>query len=514
MSHTHKRQLIWLFILFPVFFSCKKEFHNDITGNTTDPRSVTPYLFDWTSADYMPVPSSYSGPTIYVPWANGSVKGFSSDIWYDFQPSAGWQMVYNVFDPTKATLPANPFFVLYNRYRGLLRIYIYVTNSGFQNSDYLTSGLNLGPNSISSSMLNFIGQDVIDVTAPQTQITKIEPTQIATNTWYASQYEIAYDPNVTSHAYTDIGLNWTLKWTNITKVNMGGYEVGTLTGSITTQGSAGFDLSGLTSNAATGVLEGTGMAIINNNKGTGTDPGVGNKLGLPSFVFDALNTGLSSGLSGVVKNIFNGIFGGSSGGSTQSVNLELNTKITLTGTTSGTGALIPDPGLGLGVPGTNNSQSAPGLVPNSAVPVMGVFNLSAKPTIKVKKTVTTVPPASPENTTCRYDFTLDKTSFQEIWNTTGLNGATIQNLKEEMVYFDDNFGLDPSDPNQIISGTQETIGNHNAYTDIYYIQFMHMGSPTLVKTMGLRVSFQVVPPTDPTHPILIIKTFKANVVNQ
>ena len=83
-----------------------------------------------------------------------------------------------------------------------------------------------------------------------------------------------------------------------------------------------------------------------------------------------------------------------------------------------------------------------------------------------------------------------------------------------MVYFDDNFGLDPSDPNQIISGTQETIGNHNAYTDIYYIQFMHMGSPTLVKTMGVRVSFQVVPPTDPTHPILIIKTFKANVVNQ
>jgi len=143
-----------------------------------------------------------------------------------------------------------------------------------------------------------------------------------------------------------------------------------------------------------------------------------------------------------------------------------------------------------------------------------VFNLTANPTIKVKKTVTTGFPAGLGNTTCRYDFTLDKTSFREIWNTTGLNGATIKNLKEEMVLFDDHNSLDPNNPDEIISGTQETIGSHNAYTDIYYVQFMHMGTPTLVRTMGVRVSFQVVPPTDPTHPVLIIKTFKANVVNQ
>jgi hypothetical protein len=83
-----------------------------------------------------------------------------------------------------------------------------------------------------------------------------------------------------------------------------------------------------------------------------------------------------------------------------------------------------------------------------------------------------------------------------------------------MVLLDDHFSLDPTDPNEIISGTQETIGSHNAYTNTFGVTFQHMGSPTLVRTMALRVSFQVVPPTDPTHPVLIIKTFKANVVNQ
>ncbi len=126
------------FFLCLFFISCKKDLKPSILLEAND--GIPAYPFNWETADYMPTPA---GTTILVLWANGSVKGFSSDIWYDYNISDGWALVYNTFNTS--SLPANPWFALYNRYRGLLRIYVYVTNSGFTPSDYLTSGLNLKP---------------------------------------------------------------------------------------------------------------------------------------------------------------------------------------------------------------------------------------------------------------------------------------------------------------------------------------------------------------------------------
>ena len=109
---------------------CKKDLNGSVAANGTD--GITPFPLNWETVDYMPTPS---GTTILVPWANGSVKGFSSDIWYDFKSSDGWSLVYNTFNTT--SLPANPWFALYNKYRGLLRIYVFVTTNGFVASDYL-----------------------------------------------------------------------------------------------------------------------------------------------------------------------------------------------------------------------------------------------------------------------------------------------------------------------------------------------------------------------------------------
>src|SRR5579859_3355439 len=438
-SALFKQGLLW--ILLPSFFlfSCKKDI-KDIsslsTGSHKAGDGIPAYFFHWESADLMPLPPG--APTIYVPWGNGSIKGFTSDIWYDMQPSDGWQMVYNEFNPNQP-LPSNPIFVLYNPFKALLRIYVYVTTNGFQNSDYLTTGLTISPNTKSSPMLNYIGQDVVDINTKNTVITKIEASQIATGTWYAAQYEIAYDPAVSTDSYSDIGLNWTLKWTNISQDSLGGSIQGTLKGTISTPAS-GFNLGGAAQQATIGGLESLGLAVFQNNSGPNSShPGTGNTLGLPANVFEAAENGLTSGVSGVVKNIFSGIFG--SGGSSQDVNLTLNAAINLTGNSTQNGAVIPDPGLGLGVPGTSNSQSAPGIVPYYNLP-MGIFYLSARPKIDVTDQLATYGVSIGYGATSRVDkhsYTIDNGSFQTLFNNAVINssatGAHIEGFKEELVLY-------------------------------------------------------------------------------
>lgn len=432
--------------------SCKKNLNNSIAVTAND--GIYPFPLNWETADYMPTPA---GATILVPWANGSVKGFSSDIWYDYKVSDGWSLVYNVFNTS--SLPANPWFALYNKYRGLLRIYVYVTTNGFTTSNYLTSGLNLAPDAVNSSILNFIGQDLVDVSLNQSVATKIEPTQLATGTWYASQYEIAYDPQIATSTFQQLGLNWTLKWTSVSRVSLQGTEQGTLNGTISTPAPA-FNLANSLMN---GALEATGLAVFQNNKGTSPDFSK-NTLGLPALAFSAIQDGLNSGLNGVVKNLFSGIFGGNSSNS-QEVNLTLNAQIQLTGTISNGGALIPDPGLGLGIPGISNSQSASGYIPGYNQPV-GVFNLSGKPAINRVTTKTQGPTyyGIPYN---RYviDYSVDNSIFNSLFitnpavinSTTG--GAQFKNIRTSVVL------LNPVTSDYFQGyGILETIGSYSAYT--------------------------------------------------
>lgn len=492
MTHTiFPPQNFWAFVcICLLLISCKKEAdvqleeQQQAKTTKTVTKGIPAFQFNWETADYMPTPPTHN---ILVPWANGAVKGFSSDIWYDNKMADGWELVYNQFNPN-LPLPANPFFVLYNKYRGLLRIYIYVTTSGFTTSSYLTSGLGLSPNLFNSSMLNYIGQDIVNADARKAGVTKIEPTQIATGVWYASQYEIAYDPMIAGSTYQQTGLNWTLKWTNISDVDLGGTVTGTLNGTISS-GGGGFDFGLL----GQGALEAVGLSIFDNNKGPDpAHPGNGNKLGLPGFVFEAAKDGLTSGLSGVVKNIASAIFGGSST-STQQVNLTLNANIKLNGSITNSGALIPDPGLGLGLPGTSNSQTAPGLVPYYNEP-MGVFNISGKPLVNV--TVTEETDGTKPNTYYRYAFKLDTTSFQPVFNPAVLAVAQIQNYRRQLLLV-----------SSVLTGGYETIGRHKAVARSSYTVKLG-GFPY---SNAVRISFDVVPKNGAPRS-KIVKTFWARSV--
>lgn len=456
---TTKLLSLFLFITAISFIGCKKVLPTNIDlGNTEN--SITAYPFDWDnpSINYMPTPS---GTTILVPWANGSVRGFSDDILYDFKKNDGWELVYNVFNTS--TLQANPYFVLYNKYRGLLRIYIYVTTNGFTTSSYLTSGLRLGPNTINSYMLNYIDQDIVDLSVKKTDVTKVEPTQLASNVWYASQYEIAYDPNVASANYQDIGLNWSLKWTNVSTINLGGGLVGSIKGTIASPTSQ-FNLGG---NLITGALNATGLTVFNNNKGTGPDQADNNGLGLPAFVFKGIRDGLNAGLSGLstVKNLMNVIFGGNSSNS-QEVNLTVNANINLVGSQTSSGAFIPDPGLLLGIPGVSNSQTASGYVP-AYNQNMGVFYILGKPRVTV--TYTQQDPApnwdGPTNRYYLNNFAIESSSFQFLINPILSNIANVQVINQEVLLPE--LIADPYNHFYAYTPSIETVGSkkfYNGYT--------------------------------------------------
>ena len=450
---------------------------------------ITYPLDNWENLDFMPTPM---GTQILVPWASGAARGFSSDVLYDIKQSDGWVLVYNTFNTN--ILQPNPWFALYNKYRGLLRIYMYVNSATSTPSSYLTTGLNLGPNAINSSMLNYIGQDIVDVSQNNTTATKVEPTQIAPYTWYASQYEIAYDPKISTSTTDQINLNWFFQWTNVTTFAFSGNQYGSINGTISTPNQP----SNLYSSLLKGALEATGIQVFDKYKN------IPASIGLSANAIKAVENGLSSGLSGVVTNVFSAIFGGSSSNS-QEVNLTINTQIHLDGTSTQNGAVIPYPGLGFFVPGTTMGNVAVnGYVPAYETP-LGIFNISAKPIVHlVKSTYSTGTPQTIDNTFTNFSLTLDDNSFQKIFNP--VVNSYITNYNESIMV------INPITIIPYIDSTQlETIGTITAFQTNGFTVPSFVGAKYM-PTAAIRISFNVKYPGCSGNGPLIVKTFLANVV--
>jgi len=184
-------------------------------------RAVTPYLFDWENADWMPTPQGQS--SIPSPWVGqGSLASiYGLDVLNDRKASDGWELMYNSFDPSAPGQLINPYFVLYNKYRGLLRIFLYTTTQFYASSSYLEDGISI-ISSYNTSLLNFLGKETVDVRiTPTKSYSQIQPKPadgtfpLASNKWYMMQYELAYDPNLTSIPYNQIQLNWSLSSTGV-----------------------------------------------------------------------------------------------------------------------------------------------------------------------------------------------------------------------------------------------------------------------------------------------------------
>ena len=343
-----------------------------LSGQT---RAVNPYEFDWENADWMPTPPGQS--QIPSPWiGQGSlVSTYGLDVLNDRKAVDGWELMYNSFNPMSPGPLVNPYFVIYNKYRGLMRIFLYTTTQFYSPSSYLEDGISI-VSSYNTSLLNYLGEIFIDVDKPNKSYSQIQPKPadgsypLASNRWYMIQYELAYDPNLANIPYNQIQLNWVLSSCNITQIKAEGGIEGVINGTIGSSSSNSSniiaDLKKTGKSAGSGVLAGVGATILKNN--TINEETGENKLNFPKDIFKNISKGVSSALSaaagnipGAVIDILSGIFGGSSSGPT-AANFNIQASIDLEGTATNSGS-FPSMPMSFWVPGTNIASNAIGFVP-------------------------------------------------------------------------------------------------------------------------------------------------------
>lgn len=500
-----KKTLLILSLLLVVLLSCKKEkklepeqsngsFSKNKIGNFTT-FGITPYALDWENIDYMPTPPGMA--TVLVPWASGASRQFAPELANDYSSNSGWTLLYNTFNIT--TMHDNWYFILYNKYTGIIRMYYYIPN----NANYITSS-NLiyklaieGSYASSSPILNFADQQFVDIGTHSSFATTIQQWQVARSTWYILQYELAYDQNMSSQSYSTFNFLWPIRSSSITNVAINGDISGTLKGNINTQGndftiSPSFTLNG-DNNSSSVTINGSSDAVK-------LKPSLGLTL------FNKIKDALLGGAQGIIKNILSGIFKRSSATPpVENTNLKINAKVTLTGTLT-SDFLLTSPAFS--IPGYNQVNTT-GFQPLYNEP-LGVFYLSAKPSVDIS--VAYIPTDTRSNR--QYTCTVDDNSFNLIFNPAVLAIADIGNITKDILVDDTTLDFDG-----IISGGEADtplggLGVNTWGRNLYRItgNLVTYDNIIFYEHTYVRISFDVIP-KDNSPTYRISKTFKAEAPN-
>ncbi|PST81774.1 hypothetical protein C7T94_18050 [Pedobacter yulinensis] len=501
MNHSlfSKWPLSALLIFCAVFLACKKPV--DPANDTHLSKNKTPlpnlagipaYPLDWEHIDFMPSPAGT--PPIPVPWSSGlGGRKMDEDIVFDYKKADGWELVYNTFNNNVVYNPA--YFMLYNKYRGLLRTYFYFSTP----ANYPSSNLNyqlklLGTAAANSPILNFSSKDVIKINDNAGAVSQLQQHMVSsTGSWYAAEFEIAYDHTIGSTDYQNLQFEWSINPNSITQISLNGKETGTISGTIEHQQPA----PNFFANLPNGVID-AGMKI--GSKKAAENLKFPKSEQLKNAIIDAA----SNGVSGLIKGFLSGLLGG--GGSTtvaQQVNLKINSTIETSGTATVSSQLFTNT---FSIPGTLNNQNSPGFYPSYNQP-LGLFYLSAEPIIKVKRTTYNLDsPPSLEGARVRFDFSIDEPSHQILFNPALLAVADISNLRKQII-LTKTFGSDVLDRDASILSSEII-----AEREIYEVERLTLvGSlPTSILTSNIlmRISFDVTP-KDGSPKITVVKTFKS-----
>lgn len=436
--------------------------------------TIIPYSFNWEPpTDYMPSPP---GTSILVPWASNTNQGFPQEVRYDYKASDGWVLVYNTFSPSGIVNPKS--FILYNKFRGLLRFYLYVdAYNAPAPGDYILNELSLETaNGATSNMLNFSAADLLRQNHNYQVLSQIIPYRVnATSGWYAFQHEVAYDPTIASQVYQNINLRWSARSVSVSQIELDGH----LDGSIKTPTSKP-SKTNIFNNVGQGAISLTGLAVLDNNPNM-----------LKPMVLNAVKGALTSGFQGVIKNVFNAVFGGDS--NSPQVDLKLTALMDITGSETTNSGLMDNI---IVIPGVSNSQTTSGFAPLYNHP-LGVFYISNTPVIKYKATFLPDPYGSTDYR--RFSLSVDANSFQYQFNPAVTSSATITNIKRSIVAL--NPGL-----YDYSNGAFETVGDLEVKTGVTYINDYVYNPPQ--GDFALRISFDVVP-NNGAPKATIIKTFRA-----
>lgn len=362
-------------------------------------RSVSPEEFDWETADWMPTPSGQA--LIPMPWGGqGSISGFYGlDVVNDYHKKDGWRLVYSTFRDYGEEL-IDPYFVLYNVYRGTIRIYFFLTNPYIGESTYLQDMLTLNyTTGVTSNILSYLGNEIVDADEKVSRFEQIQPKMLngaaplAGRRWYMMEYEIAYDPNIVNFTSEQVSLSWLLNYYDISDITLDGKIKGEIYGTI--GGSDNF-MSNVKSTVGKGVLSVVGLGTLEKlmiDKKTGE-----NKIGLNNAAFKSIVEGVknaisssSAGLPGIAIGFLNSVFGGNSESSGQIVSLKSNSSVELSGKFASHGAVSSTP-IDFKIPGTKIKPNSSGYVPLYNEP-LGVFFWKGGVTVQVNEFIrTTIEP--------------------------------------------------------------------------------------------------------------------------
>ena len=378
---------ILIFFFLVSLTGCKDELFIENESTPISTRAIPTPEFDWENCDWMPTPKGQS--PIPSPWVGqGSIVSvYGIDVVNDRKASDGWLLLYNSFNSTATGPLINPYFILYNKHRGLMRIFLYTTTPFISPSTYIQDGLSITSSGYKSSMLNFMGEYIIDTDKPKQTYSQMQPAPddgslpLASNKWYMVQYELAYDKGISKLPYNSIQMAWYMNYHNVEKIKLGGDLVGTIKGTIGSSSennifsNLGKAVGDVAKVAGTGVVAGLGENFLTKNT-INEDTGQ-NKLGLPNSIFKAALKGIRSaitnsanGLPGQIIGIFSAMF--KKGESPQLVSLNIKANINLEGTGLNSGSFPSSP-TSFWMPGTSIPPTAIGYLPlyNES---LGIFN--------------------------------------------------------------------------------------------------------------------------------------------
>ena len=497
-------------LLLLLFSACqKKNFENleEDKKTVTSRAAVPPYVFNWETSTYMPTSTPN---TIPMPWNSGTTA-IDPSVANDYKKEDGWVLTWSTFSPTHTPgISAQPsFFSLYNRYRGILRFYIWQQGAAIA-STYVAHGLKEYSTGTKTTLLNYNASDFVDFNHNIEGFYSIyyQPINLNGGTWYVFDYEMAYSPAVASTSSAEYGLSLDAMYVSVSQLSASGYSTSTVTGTIgaSPKPSVGQFIGGV-------VLDAVGSFAGNSNLYTGK-----------------WKEAVASAAAGAAKNVLNGIVKGTGGSAGQNVRLTISQDLQLSGSVIGTGGLL---NIKLAIPGQSDIATANGDIPDYK-DQMGVFNLSESPVLYLKKYLeyfSYEDPQYPNQMTTDVDsvmeYYLTSGSTNVIWNpnviNSNINGASIQNFKREVLIYKDpkkswpvygpENGIEEigNKLNIVAKTTEPSLGQHARYS---YMTQSGMGGPLFPPIEGflIRISFDVVP-NNGAASSKIIKTFRPRLVS-
>ncbi|MGI4735939.1 MAG: hypothetical protein ACRYG7_12255 [Janthinobacterium lividum] len=409
------------------------------------------FAFDLDNAQYLPTPAG--SPQVLAPWAPTASRAFSDDMRDDHKQAEGWAVVYSAF--SRSASFSNPYIVLYNKYRGLLRLYYYAAAGAPTLHDHnaLVSTVKLeGGLGNTSPLLSFADQAVVDPSTNSALASSLEPQALGDPTWYATQIELAYDPNIAKFSATSLYLRWELTGAQVTSLALNNFPLGT-TLPVGIQ-APGVDFAATpTYNGLVG-LRLTGPASLAKLQ-QGPLPGAVAERILAQYSTDAW-------YQGSVPVMRAGL--GAQAYLPTPAQVSTRADVGLTSTI-------------FAFPGYDNSAVV-GFAPQyNEAP--GVFFLADRPVIIAKKLASGDQP---------YTYSLDAASVKYLFNPAVQTTADIRNITQEIV---------------------ATAAGTDLNTTVYAANKLSANQELTIQ--GVRVSFDVVPKAGNSPIIRIVKTFKANI---